>query len=336
MRFYTRALILLFSALFFNTALASEDIIGKWEGTLAPAPDNELIIDFIINKTDDGSYSVVLNSPDQGAIKNIKANSVVYKSGKLSLGVTDLNGSYEGVLKDGKFEGSWKQEGALIPLNLSPYKKPVLSREDQNVLLGGWHGPFDIPNISLTAVVRFEMVDGKFVGFFDVPEQGVKDYSITDVVLSNGNISFKVPRAEYKGKLANNEIVGRLLQPGRSPIPITLKKGKYKAPTYSLNLPQETRENLSGEWHGHVKTQNSEEHVIFRFETIKKGDFLGFHDNPDRNVKGAMVYEATLTDGKLTLKVSGARLEGKLAGDELIGQFIPGSGSPMDLTLKKE
>ena len=49
-----------------------------------------------------------------------------------------------------------------------------------------------------------------------------------------------------------------------------------------------------------------------------------------------MIYEATLTDGKLTLKEPGAQFEGKLTGDELIGQFIPGSGNPMELALKKE
>ena len=68
----------------------------------------------------------------------------------------------------------------------------------------------------------------------------------------------------------------------------------------------------------------------------RKGDFLCFHDNPDRNVKGVMIYEATLTDGKLTLNEPGAQFEGKLTGDELIGQFIPGSGNPMELALKKE
>ena len=80
------------------------------------------------NSNADGSYEVVLNSPEQGAIKDIKASSVSYDSGILKLDVTDLSGSYEGILKDGKFEGNWKQEGTLIPLNLKPYEKPVLSK----------------------------------------------------------------------------------------------------------------------------------------------------------------------------------------------------------------
>jgi len=109
--------ILLFSVLFCNSALAADDITGTWQGKLVPAPGSELDIQFVITRGDDGAYSVVLNSPDQGAIKDIKASSVVFDSGKLTMDVTDLSGAYEGVLKDGKFEGNWKQEGELIPLN---------------------------------------------------------------------------------------------------------------------------------------------------------------------------------------------------------------------------
>ena len=109
--------VILFSVLFINNAIAAENITGTWQGTLAAAPGSELTIQFVITQNADGSYSVVLNSPDQGAIKDIKASSVSYNSGTLKLDVTDLSGSYEGVLKDDKFEGNWKQEGTSIPLN---------------------------------------------------------------------------------------------------------------------------------------------------------------------------------------------------------------------------
>ena len=111
------ALILLASVFLTSNVSASDDITGTWQGKLVPAPGSELDIQFVITKGDDGSYSVVLNSPDQGAIKDIKASSVVFDSGKLTLDVTDLSGAYEGVLKDGKFEGNWKQEGELIPVS---------------------------------------------------------------------------------------------------------------------------------------------------------------------------------------------------------------------------
>ena len=304
MKKLVKLFVLLFSVLLINNAIADEEIIGKWQGKLVPAPGSELVIQFIITKNDDGSYSVVLNSPDQGAIKDIKASSVVYDAGKLTMDVTDLSGSYEGLVKDGKIEGNWMQEGTSIPLNLSPYKKPVLTKEDKAILLGQWHGPIDIPQLSLTAVVRFEINEkDKFVGFFNVPEQGSTESPITNIELDDGNVRFKIAGAlEYKGKLADNEIVGNLYQ-GAQPIPITLKKGEFKAPTYSLNLPKEIMEGLSGEWHGNLKMPANILHVECRFETTEKDEFVGFYGLPDQNVKGIPVTGASFSDGELTLEV---------------------------------
>lgn len=337
MKFYTKVLILLFFSLFTVNAIASEDITGKWQGKLAPAPGNELIIQFIIKKADDGSYSVVLNSPDQGAIKDIKATSVKYESGKLTMDVTDLSGSYEGIFKDGKFEGNWKQEGTSIPLNLSPYKKPVLTEEDKKVLLGEWHGPLDIPQVSLTAVVRFEIKDNNFAGFFRVAEEGSNETPLTDIELDDGNLSFKLAGAlQYKGKLTDNQIEGKLLRPG-APLGMTLKKGKFEAPAYTLNLPEENRKNLTGEWHGELKMPKNILHVKFKFETDKKGEFVGFYGLPDNNVKGIPFTEGNIVDGKIDLKikVSNAEFKGEIKGDRFAGEWLQAGLSSIPLEMKK-
>ena len=330
-------MMVLVSVLLVNNAFAGEDIVGKWEGKLVPAPGSELVVHFIITKADDGSYSVVLNSPDQGAIKNIKASSVVYDSGKLTMDVTDLSGSYEGIFKDGKFEGNWKQEGTSLPLNLSRYKKPVLSKEAQEILLGEWYGPLDIPQVSLTAVIRFEMKDGKFAGVLNVPEQGNGQTPLTDVVLDDGDFSFNLAGSiSYKGKLANNEIVGKLLRPGQT-IPITLKKGKYVVPTYSLNLPKETMDKLSGEWHGQLKMPTNIMHIIFEFKTTGKGEFVGLFGAPENKLKDIPFTEANLSDGKLALKTKFANGEfkGEIKGDKYTGIWSQAGLSPIILTMKK-
>ena len=208
-------LTLLFSVLLINNAVAGDDITGKWQGKLEPAPGSELIIQFVITKNDDGSYSVVLDSPDQGAIKNIKASSVVYDSDKLTMDVTELSGAYEGVVKDGKIEGNWKQEGTLIPLNLTPWEKPVLTKEDINKLLGQWHGPLEAPNQTLTIVLRLEMgEEGELKGFLDSPDQGVHGIPATDVELVDNNFKIQIPaaRAEIIGKFTGNKIAGQFIQ----------------------------------------------------------------------------------------------------------------------------
>lgn len=339
MKHLIKLLVLLISVLLINNAIASESITGTWEGKLVPEPGNELIIQFVITQNADGSYSVVLNSPDQGAIKDIKASSVVYDSNKLTMDVTDLSGSYEGVFKDGKIEGNWKQEGTSIPLTLVPYKKPVLTKKDMDRLLGQWYGPLDIPANPLTIVLRFEMNEkGEFVAFLDSPDQAASGIPVTDVELADGSLSIKIPsvNGEYKGKLTGNEIVGEFKQGGGS-IPLKLKKGEYKAPSYSLNLPKETRDSLSGEWHGQLKTPAASITVVFRFETTKKGEFIGFYELPDQKVKGIPITEANLNNGRLTLKVKvgNAEFKGQLADDALTGEWAQAGMSSTTLSMKK-
>ena len=338
MKHLIRVFIVLIAILLINNAIAAENITGTWQGKLVPEPGNEMIIQFVITQNADGSLSVVLNSPDQGAIKDIKASSVVYSSGKLTMDVTDLSGSYEGFVKDGKIEGNWKQEGASIPLNLVPYKKPVLTKGDKDKLLGQWHGELKIPTGSYMLLFRFEMKEkGEFQGFLDIPDAGAKDVPVADVELVDNNVKIQIPavQAEIKGKLADNEIVGEI-KLNTQPFPITIKKGEYKAPSYNLALPKETMEGLTGEWHGQLRLPTAILHVSFRFETTKKGELVGFYEVPDQKVK-IPITEANISDGKLTLKVKAANAEfkGKLAGNELTGEVMQAGMNNMPLSLKK-
>ena len=331
-------LTLLFSVLLINNAVAGDDITGKWQGKLEPAPGSELIIQFVITKNDDGSYSVVLDSPDQGAIKNIKASSVVYDSDKLTMDVTELSGAYEGVVKDGKIEGNWKQEGTLIPLNLTPWEKPVLTKEDINKLLGQWHGPLEAPNQTLTIVLRLEMgEEGELKGFLDSPDQGVHGIPATDVELVDNNFKIQIPaaRAEIKGKFTGNKIAGQFIQAGQT-IPLTLNKGEYKPPVLGLDLPEETRNQLSGEWHGTLRMPTNVIHVAFKFETAEKGEFVGYYEIPDQGAK-IPISEANIKDGMLTLKikVGSAEYKGKLDGDSLTGEWVQAGISSIPLSMKK-
>jgi hypothetical protein len=330
--------VLLISVLLINNTIASEDITGTWQGTLVPAPGNELVIQFIITMNDDGSYSVILNSPDQGAIKDIKASSVVFDSGKLKLDVTDLSGSYEGIVKDGIIEGNWKQEGTSIPLNMKPYEKPVLSKEDMEKLVGQWHGPLKIPTGDLTLVFRFEMKEkDEYKAFLDSPDQGATGIPVSEVELVDDTLTLKisVANAEYKGKITGDEIVGEFKQGGQG-IPLTLKKGEYK-PEVTLSLSKEIKDKLSGEWHGQLNTPGGLIHVSFRFETMEKGDFVGFYEVPDQNVKGIPIKEAEFSDGKLSLKIKvvNAEFKGQLSDDELTGEWAQAGLSNIPLLMKK-
>ena len=323
-----------------NSVMAADNITGTWQGKLVTAPGAEMTVQFIISQEASGSYIVILNSPDEGGIKNVKANSVVYSSGIFKLEVAELSGSYEGTLKDGKIDGKWKQEGQSFPLILSPYVKPVLSKKDMDKLLGSWNGKLTIPGGSLTIVFRFERTEkDEFKGFLDSPDQGGFGVPVTDMGINDGNITLKISSlmAEYTGKLSDNEIVGTFNQAGM-PMPLTVKKGEYKAQAYKLDLPKETMDQLSGKWSGKMEAwdkKSAPTDVMFRFENENNGDFTGYVDMPAMGSKNMPITEAEFKDGKLTLKIKAANnvnFKGQLSGDKITGDW---RGTPLTLTKEK-
>ena len=115
-----------------------------------------------------------------------------------------------------------------------------------------------------------------------------------------------------------------------------IKKGKHKAPVYSFNLPQKARDQFLGEWNGQIKTQGSTLTAVFRFETTKDGEFIGFLDSPDQGEYGIPISKIKIVDGKVNIKISqlGAKYKGKMEGDKIVGKYTQKGGS-FPLTLKK-
>ena len=330
--------VILIAILLFNNAFAAENIIGTWQGKLVVSPETELKIQFIISQGDDGSYTVVLNSPDQGAIKDIKANSVAYNSGNLKLDVAELSGAYEGIVKDGKIEGNWMQEGTSMPLSLTPYVKPVLTKEDKEKILGSWIGQLEFPGGSIAAVYRFEITkDGEFVGFADSPDQGAFGTPVTDMEMEDGTITIRVAawQVEYKGKMTGDEIVGEFNQRGQT-IPLTLEKGEYKPKTISLTLPEEDKKKLLGPWHGQLEFPGRSLTAVYRFEMTEGGEFVGFAASPDQGPSETPVTDIAVEGDTVIIKVSGLQVEfkGKMTGDEIVGEFKQ-RGQALPLILKK-
>src|SRR5262245_55784438 len=105
---------------------AEQELAGTWQGKLQVDLKTPLTIQFTFAKKPDGSYSAVLNSPDNGGIKNVAANAVTFKDGALKVDVASLSGSYAGTLKGSSIEGQWTQAGSALPLVLNPYQKPQM------------------------------------------------------------------------------------------------------------------------------------------------------------------------------------------------------------------
>ncbi len=344
MKILLNFLVLLSTVFALNIAIASEDIFGTWQGKLIPAPGTEITIQFIISRAADGAYGVVLNSPEEGGIKNIEANKVTYDAGVLKLDVTELSGSYEGVVKDGVIEGEWEQQGTSMPLSMRPYEKPALSAEDRGKLLGEWHGDIEIPNGSLTMVLRFEMTkDGELAGYLDSPDQNVSGIPVTDIEGGDGKIILKVSsiRAEITGTLAGNEIIGEYKQ-GPEPLPLILKKGKYIPPMDEFNLSEEDRAHLSGEWYGPLNTPATPVSpagalaIVARFETTKDGQFKGYTDSPDQGGYDIPITSLEVNGSDIVFKVRSlfSEFSGTLSENTMVGEHKQGPAL-LPLTLKK-
>jgi len=335
MKHIIRLSVILITLLLFNNTFAAENITGTWQGKLVIAPETELKIQFNISQNADGSYAVILNSPEEGGIKDVKANSVAFDSGNLKLEVAELSGTYDGVVKDGKIEGTWKQEGTSMPLSLSPYVKPTLTKEDKERLLGPWRFELSQPGGSFKGIYRFEVAqNGEFVGFVDSPDMGVFGVPFSSIEFEENILTVKVEstQAEFKGTMSGDEIVGEFKQRGQQ-TPVTLKKGPL---VYNLNLAEDDMEKLLGEWNGPLTIPTGSLTVVFRFEKTKEGNFVAFHDSPDQGGKDLPVTEAAFSDGKITLKMKGnnAEFNGKLTGDEMVGEWTQ-RGQSLPLTLKK-
>lgn len=318
-----KTLFLIFSLLFCCNAFAQTDLTGTWQGKLAVDPNNKMTIQFIIARQTDGSYKVVLNSPDTGGIKNVPATAVQYSAGKLTIDVASLSGSYSGTVGKGSITGEWRQQGSVLPLVLTPYKKPALTT--LKPLLGEWVGQLVVPGGPKLAIVfRFETAkDGSLAAFLDVPDQNAKGLALSDVALENNQVSLKFAPSniDYAGKLSGNSINGTFKQ-GGAEFPLNLTKGKYQAPMYEM--PAEDMNKLLGQWVG--KWKESEETtytVIFKFNKTKDGKLSATTNSPEQGSAFLPLTELSFKGDQLKFKIPAASGEytGKLNNNIILGTY---------------
>jgi hypothetical protein len=323
---------------------ATQDLAGVWQGKLALDATNSLTIQFTFARDAKGAYTAVLNSPDNGAIKNTPATGVTWDGSNVKLQVAALSGSYAGALKDGKINGQWTQPGGTLPLVLTPYQAPVLTKAAVNTLTGTWVGPLKFPGGEMTFVMRFKSdAKGEFGGTLAVPEQGGVELPMSDIQFADNKLNFKIARVagDYTATVANGAMTGMWKQagPGAPPegMPVSLKKGEYAAPVYALKLSTEAFATLNGSWTGKLEPTNPQGQkvsltMVLRFATSAAGQYVAFIDSPDQKAMNIPVTEVSFADGKLSFKVAAVRGEynGALAGKTITGTWTQG---PMSLPL---
>jgi hypothetical protein len=112
--------------LIFSQDVNSQDIdyksiTGSWLGKISTGAIDLRIV-FNISLTGKDSLSATLDSPDQGA-KNIKMGKVTYSGETLRIVAPMMLAEYNGTIKnDTLIEGTWKQAGNTLPLNIVKLK----------------------------------------------------------------------------------------------------------------------------------------------------------------------------------------------------------------------
>ncbi len=325
------------------------EIAGTWQGKLQVDPKTTLTIRFTFSRQGSDAYRAVLDSPDNGAIKNVAANAVSWDGRSLQVRVDSLSGSYAGVLEGTSIQGQWRQEGSALPLALTRYEKPRLSKAAIATLSGTWHGPLTIPGGgAVTFVVRFKTdSSGELQGTFAVPEQDGTETPLTEIEFAHENLSLKVPPAgEFTAKYANGTLVGFLKVPSPAfppaGLPVTLRKGEFAPPTYALKLTSEQFNPLSGKWQGTLqgKTPQGQSFSLplrLRFETNQQALYVAYIDSPSQGANGIAVTEASVTGGKLRIQIESlhATYQADVSGSRMVGQWSQGPVS-IPLTFDKQ
>lgn len=316
-------------------ALAQTDLVGTWQGKLAISPNEKLTIQFKITRQAGGAYSVVLDSPDTGGIKNVAASGVKLANNILAVEVASLSGSFSGTVSKGAITGEWKQAGSAFPLVLTPYTKPSVSTLQP--LIGEWVGELIPPdNSKMTVVLHFQMSnDKKFTGSADIPAQGQSGIPISDVVLEGNEVAFKIAggQANYSGKLAGNKIEGAIKQ-GTQNMTLNVTRGKYENPGFALS-PEDAK-RLQGIWLGRYGQGGPDHTVVWTFDKRTDGKLKGTAAAPEASVQVLPIMELSLKGDQLTLKIPGAGAEftGKLSEAGLSGTF-KARGQELTLSFKR-
>ena len=316
-----KKMMLLVLSLILTPSLFAESIEGTWQGQLIVSPGNELTIQFIIESGDDG-YSVTLNSPESGAIKNVPAVTARFENGELTIEVAELSGSFAGKINEGEIAGHWQQLDQLLPLVLKPLLKAELSEAFRTLLRGRWEGTLTFPSGDALLIDMIFKIDEEdnVTGDLGSPEQLPPRFPMSDVVASESGIRLNVTDmyASFKGSFTKEGIVGEWIQ--GSSLPLTMVKKVFDPKLLALDLDDEARSLLMGSWFGHINTPAGDITVVFRFTRVD--DYiLGYSDKPDQGSHDMPIKSVTLNGNEIEIKVNnyyvftGKAEDGKLAGE---------------------
>ena len=135
----------------------SEVLEGPWSGKISVG-QTELTLVFNFAVSDDGSLSVTLDSPDQGA-EGIEAECDAAALPMLRVNVPSLLASYSGILYGGNIVGTFSQGGLSLPLTLtkgeSRLRRPQTPRPPYPYAAEDVSFPGGSPEVTLAGTISY-------------------------------------------------------------------------------------------------------------------------------------------------------------------------------------
>ena len=213
---------------------SAQDVRGDWQGTLS-AGGAELRLVLHITKAADGTLKATLDSVDQNA-NAIPVSSVSLKDSKLSLDISVVHGSYEGIVaQDGtSISGTWTQNSSL-PLKFIRATTPLKTQHKPakpSDIDGAWIGSLELGAVTLRIVFHIVNTEDGLIATMDSPDQNAKDLPTSSVTRYGAHLTIEAKSIGglYQGKIASDlsSIDGSFTQMG-APHPLLLRRVKNES-----------------------------------------------------------------------------------------------------------
>jgi len=310
-------------------------LLGEWHGKLKipGGPTNTQVVRFSMDKNGriSGSRQVV----EQNA-QGLPVNNLLFKDNQVSFLFAGLD--YKGRLSGDTITGTAKLNALEIELNLTrgKYVEPGIDMpaEDIKRLEGRWVGRVKTSTgVMVNTVWTFKRNDaGQLKATIMSPERN-STVRLIDVVLNGDRLSYRLQRVDktFSGKVNKSTITGFNTFRGKDTEVTVTRGAKIEPIAPVIDIPDETMKKLLGRWRGSIGTTQ----LIFRFERDAKGKKVIYFNLPQRRAESSLVLEASITEGKLSLKIPDSEYNGSLGENKIDGIFKDGEQS-YPLVLTKE
>jgi hypothetical protein len=327
---------------------------GAWEGTL-DVGEASLRLVAKLRRAENGTYSALLDSIDQGA-KDIPVTSVSVKGKSARLELTPLNATFDGKLSEDakEWSGTWTQLGKTHFFTFTRTERPTalpeaipdeaLNRRGGSDLQGYWKGTLAVGPTHLR--LAFKIMDagaGKWTGTLDSLDQGARNLPITSVTFHKPVVELEITGVGgfYEGKIdsAGKEIKGQWTQAGKS-LDLVLTRGEPDAdPIATGSLVAENETDPQGEWNGVLEMKGTKLRIDLKVAKLPNGEYSASLDSPDQGAKGIPATRVSHNPPQLRLDWSalGASYQGTLEKSKLTGNWQQGPvRMPLEFTRRKQ